>query len=217
VSEIPKRFMRIWLGRAERDPRFDQWWFQLYELHPDWDFRTLRDDDAPVILKGLGLDAIYADCENYAARSDVLRYAALFKRGGIYVDTDVMPLRSFDPLVDDTDQPFAARRSSKSFESAVIGSPAEHPALADLIVAFPDWYRKNEGRAASVRTGPAFLSSVWFGRKDVTHLPARTFYPYNGFGGPKRAERDRMFRERDFPPEMFAAHYSNHQWGGRPK
>jgi hypothetical protein len=108
-------------------------------------------------------------------------------------------------------------RSSKSFESAIIGSPKNHLAIYELINKLPKWFYEHINHSASVQTGPAFISSVLFGRSDVTHLPIKTFYPYNGFMAPKKNEKEYMFKNiKNFPEEMIAAHFSNHKWGGNP-
>jgi hypothetical protein len=129
----------------------------------------------------------------------------------------MMPLKSFDPLVKYTN-PFIGKRSGVSFANGVIGSPAKHIALKELLFTLPKWYSEHVDSAASVQTGPAFVSSVWFGRKDVVHMPIEAFYPYNGFMAPKKEERDLMFKDKkNFPKEMYAAHYGSHNWGGKPK
>jgi hypothetical protein len=76
---------------------------------------------------------------------------------------------------------------------------------------------EHKDRSASVQTGPAFVSAGWFGRPDIEHLPTKTFYPYNGFMAPKRHEKMMIFKNKQFPPEMIAAHFGNHRWGGKPK
>ena len=212
---IPKRFIRIWLGTEPIPQQFEDWWHHFKLLNPGWSFTTLGDSFAELLLP-CEVRRVYDDCDTLAGRSDVLRIMALHEYGGVYVDTDVMPLQPFQGLIADP-RPFAALRSRVSFESAVIGSPARHPATAALLEALPSWYDEHRDRAASVKTGPAFVSSVWFGRDDVRHLPAKTFYPFNGFKAPKREEKDAMFRDRNFPAGMLAAHYSNHRWGGKPK
>ena len=142
---------------------------------------------------------------------------ALYQFGGIYVDTDVMPLRSFD-AVREQGLPFLGRRSKKSFEAAVMGSPKKHPAFRACIEQFPSYYQKHRDRSNAISTGPAFFSHVMFGRPDVLHLPPKTFYPYNGFMAPKRHEKEQMFADKtNFPKQMIAAHFSCHRWGGKPK
>jgi mannosyltransferase OCH1-like enzyme len=212
---IPKRFIRHWIGGSKKIPaKFDQWWDEFKEMHPGWEFVTLR--DYSLITPTKEILPLLANVSTCAGSSDIGRILALYQLGGVYVDTDVMPLKPFDGLLEDP-RPFLAMRSSKSFETAIMGSPKGHPAFADLIEALPKWYYEHEGRSASVQTGPAFVSSVLFGRVDIRHLPPSTFYPYNGFMAPKREEKIKMFSDKsNFPPEMLCAHFSNHRWGGKP-
>lgn len=214
-NTIPKRFIRVWLGPKQIDEMFEDWWSQFKKIHPDYEFVTLTDNHGIKIPKNI--KKIYDNVNSYAGRADVLRYLALDQMGGIYVDTDVMPLKSFDHLLD-SDKPFIGQRSGVSFEIAVIGSPKGHKAWKDVFKVFPEYYENHIDRSASVQTGPAFLSSVWFGRKDITHLPKSTFYPYNGFMAPSRTNKLKIFRaKKSFPENMLAAHFSNSRWGGKPK
>ena len=214
---IPKRFFRVWLGPKELPEMFETWWLLLQEMHEDYEFLTITDCDGIFTPTTAHLLEAYNQAASYAGRSDILRLALLFHIGGVYVDADIMPLKPFDSLITE-DRPFIGMRSSKSFETAVMGSPAGHRATKDLIDAFPDWFDANKHRSCSVATGPAFVSSVWFGRDDIKHLPPKTFYPYNGFGAPKREEKLEMFSDtRNFPDEMICAHFGNHRWGGKPK
>ena len=219
MNSIPKRFIRIWLGNKPILSIFENWWEDFQRIHKDYEFLTFTDKtlkEYGVVIPG-NLELLYNNVSTYAGRSDILRLILLYEYGGIYVDTDIMPLRSFDPLLKDADNPFIAKRSSKSFESAVIGSPKDHEAVLDLMTALPAWFHEHKDRAASVQTGPAFISNFWFGRPDITHLPSKTFYPYNGFKAPRRDEKLKIFSAKDFPDTMYAAHFSNHQWGGKPK
>jgi len=212
---IPKRFIRIWLGSKQIPDLFEKWWDEFKILHPDYEFLTLTDDNHPTIPEHL--KEIYSTVNSYAGRSDILRLVALYEIGGIYIDTDVMPLKTFDKLIE-SEKPFIGQRSKKSFEIAVIGSPKKHEAVQDLLNELPRWFNKHLENSASVQTGPAFVSSVWFGRSDILHLPRTTFYPYNGFMAPNREKKLEIFtNKQDFPSDMIAAHFSNHIWGGKPK
>lgn len=215
---IPKRFIRIWpagCGKSEIPEMFEEWWQMFKDLHPTYEFMTITDyshlnisDDIMFLIERT---------KTCAGIGDILRLISVYEFGGIYVDTDVMPLKSFEPLTNYS-MPFLAKRSSKSFESAIIGSPPKHPAIKDVLDALPNYWKKHHGRYASVQTGPAFVSSVLFGRPDVVHLPIKTFYPYNGWGPPTREEKLKMFSDsKNFPSEMFAAHFSNNSWGNNTK
>lgn len=212
---IPKRIFRIWLGPKPIPDQFEEWWAEFKIVNPGWKLVTYRDADIEAALPA-SLKPCYANATSYSSRADIGRALMLWRDGGIYVDTNVKPLKPFDPLLEDH-RPFAGLRSRKSFEAAVLGSPAGHPASEELIKRFPDWFEKFGPGITSAHTGPQFISEVWFGRRDVRHLPTKTFYPYNGFMAPKRHEKEAIFKKADFPPEMLAAHFSNHIWGGKPK
>ncbi len=209
---IPKRFIRIWLGPNKIPKMFDEWWQGFKDLHPDYEFVTITDNtklDMPDELK-----EIYNDGLTYAGQSDILRIIALYLLGGIYVDTDMMPIKRFDDLLED-DRPFIGLRSSKSFATGVMGGKKGDKAFRELLDNLPKWYYEHQDRSCSVRTGPAFVSEFWFGKNYINHHPINFYYPYNGFGAPKRIERLKMFQDKsNFPDEMYAAHFGNHRWGG---
>ena len=212
---IPKRFIRVWIGGTKPIPElFEQWWDEFKAIHPDYEFLTLRSWDELELTDTMKY--IIDNVSSYAGQSDVARILALQQYGGIYVDTDVKPIKSFDSLIESDDRPFLGKRSKVSFESAIMGSPKGHPAFDELVEKLPEWFELHRDRSASVQTGPAFVSSVLFGRDDIRHLPEKTFYPYNGFGAPKRDEKLKMFENNEFPEEMICAHFSNHRWGGNP-
>ena len=214
MNTIPKRFIRIWLGKNIRPDVADVWWNQFKDLHKNYEFITLTDNHQISIPDKI--KPIYYNAASYAGQSDILRLLALDQIGGIYIDTDMMPLKSFDHLTK-LDQPFIGQRSSVSFATGVIGCPKGHKAINELINFLPVWYKEHQNRSCSVSTGPAFVSKCWFGRRDVSHLPIKTFYPYNGFMQPSLQERLQMFaNKKNFPPEMLAAHFGNHKWGGKP-
>lgn len=235
-NKIPKRFIRIWLGPNKIPDLFEKWWIGFQEIHPDYDFITIVDQKSVLhndwSVSGQGyvdvdtfwkskdtaywhLKSFYEKAKTYAGCSDILRIIALYELGGIYIDTDMMPLKSFDSLLKEN-TPFACKRSSKSFESAVLGGPAKHYMLLSLLEAIPSWYELHKEKVM-IFAG-AFISHVWFGSPNIRHLPIKTFYPYNGFMAPKRHEKEKIFENaNNFPEEMIAAHFSNHIWGGKPK
>lgn len=211
-EKIPKRFIRIWLGEKPIPEKFEEWWQGFKDIHPDYEFITIRDELEFNMSKEL--EDIYWQLPSYSAQSDVIRLLALYKYGGVYLDTDMKPIKSFDPLLAEN-TPFVGLRSTKSFATGVIGSPKNHPMVKLLIDGIPQRFESH--RESSVLLGPPYVSALWFGRKEIRHLPVKTFYLYDGFMAPKRDERDRLMEEGNFPEEMIAVHYGNHGWGGKPK
>tara|TARA_B100001287_G_C22686610_1_gene534228 strand:+ start:4536 stop:5225 length:690 start_codon:yes stop_codon:yes gene_type:complete len=218
MNKIPKRFIRIWIGNKPMPNKFQEWWNDFKKIHPDYHFITLTDKDIGSTIKiPPYLTRVITNVKWKSSVSNILRYCALYQIGGIYVDTDIMPLKSFDEILNKDNRPFLAKRSNKSFENAVIGSPANHIAFKEVLEKLPNYYDKHLNRQSSVQTGPTYISSILFGRKDINHLPMETFYPFNGFMAPKREDKIKMFSNKNnFPNNMICAHFSNHRWGGKP-
>lgn len=68
---------------------------------PDWQFRLWSEDNFDVASAPRYVQEAYA-AKKYAFVSDYVRLWALEREGGVYLDTDVEVLRSFDSLLADT-------------------------------------------------------------------------------------------------------------------
>lgn len=95
---IPKIIHYVWLGNdplpEEMRKCMDSWhrWMPDYQL-VRWSEDSIRDIDSVFIREALGE-------KKWAFASDVVRLYAIYRYGGIYMDTDVMVYRSFDPLLE---------------------------------------------------------------------------------------------------------------------
>ncbi len=123
---------------------------------------------------------IFDSRSNYAERSDILRFEALYRFGGLYVDVDCEALKSFDefhnrylwyagihPL--DT--------NIVQIGSALIGSSAGHPIIKACCAEI-----KNNQHYANVvlRTGPILLTKMFLMSAllpRVAVFPASYFFP----------------------------------------
>ena len=202
---IPKRFIRIWVGSKKIPARHEQWWQEFQEIHPGWKFTTLRDGSEEEFLSDDLLN-IYYDGESGAARSNVLRLGALHELGGVYIDTDVMPVRPLDPLLEDP-RPFIGFATTNSLQNAVIASPPKHPAMKYLLDSLPEWYWNRLGQSQEVfRSGPQFTSAFWMDRIDVRRLEKDVFYPC------RRIAMEKFILCAFSNPKTYAAHYGAATW-----
>lgn len=124
------------------------------KYHPDWIFTFWTDDPSqPVPVKGMKkklLSEIYSDSpiqsyfeesQNWGEKSDLLRYAILFREGGLYIDHDIECLHSFTALHDQcrfyaSIEPFHQSPLYNSYltmSNCLIGSAPNHPILADAL------------------------------------------------------------------------------------
>lgn len=114
-GEIPKKVHWIWLGEKPFPhasiPTMRAW----IDLHPDWEFYFWTDDPekkAPiegVVVRSIAehplcfFEKQFKESSNFGEKSDLWRYEILFFEGGIYVDHDSYPLKSFTDLVEGYD------------------------------------------------------------------------------------------------------------------
>lgn len=179
---IPKILHRIWLDEPV-PPQYDAWWERFRLLHPDWELMSWQDRSELDWLQNQELFDSFDDSRpSYGFRADILRYELLNRFGGVYVDTDVEPLRAFDPLVEADERPFIAWCSEAELDPAIIASPPGHPAvraLVDDLASVHQWKRSGRPLSPPGSTGPRFVTQRWQARDDVRRLPPVTFFPYH--------------------------------------
>lgn len=200
---IPKVFHRIWLGADDGDPipeRFERYWDGFKALHPDYEFVTWSD---PNDLGWLRDREVFDRATTHAGRADVLRYEIMYRYGGIYVDTDVEPLRPFDPLLEDA-RPFAGWENQHLICITVLGSEPQHPAFEAILDYLPAWSARMPGPRPNYQTGPVPFTRVWRGRRDVRLMPREAFYPIGWW------EKDRL--GGPYPEHSYCVHHWNHGW-----
>ena len=98
---IPKILHYCWFGKGEM-PQLVQTCIASWHTHmPNWEFKLWSEDNFDIASAPQYVREAY-ETKKYAFVSDYVRLWALEQEGGVYLDTDVEVLRSFDPLLNDT-------------------------------------------------------------------------------------------------------------------
>lgn len=150
--------------------------------------------------------------------ANYLRICALIEHGGIYLDTDMDVLKSFDPLLDNQCF-FGIQRDDSTVDlvnNAVIGAVPNHPFLNQLRDALDQEFVGYVD--VSCGSGPG-LVSVKLAEKGLDYIPEDTiqiegitiyskdyFYPYKW---------DEEYSEECITPNTYAVHLWDHTWGGK--
>lgn len=175
------------------------WWARFGELHPDWLLRTHRDPLKPAEWPETA--RYWSGCTSGAQLAGLIRLEALWRFGGIYVDQDVEPFRSFEPLLPVS--AFAAWEDERVVPDAVLGAMPAHPAIRECLDRAVRTLRKG-----AWESGPGVTTKVLPGRPDVLLLPPGSFYQVH-YRDPERDSKMRSFDPKA-NPWAFALH---HYWG----
>lgn len=130
---IPKKIHLCWLSGDPYPQKIrkclDSWKRHLpdYEVVL-WDRNRFDMDKVPWVRQAF-------EAKKYAFAADYIRLHALYHEGGIYLDSDVEVLRSFDPLLDFPY--FAGVETSGTIEAAILGAEKG----CDWIKACLDYYQ----------------------------------------------------------------------------
>lgn len=182
-------------------PQAERWWADFEALHPGWELRTHRDplDPADWPLTS----PHWHKAANGAQFADLIRLEALLRWGGIYVDQDVQPFRSLNPLL--PLHAFAAWENERCVPNAVMGAVPGHPAIRTCLDVMltrlpgPTW-----------QAGPGVLTDVLPGRDDVLLLGPESFYGVD-YRSPDRAALMEAFKPAHHPA-AFALHWYAGSW-----
>lgn len=98
---IPKIIHYCWFGRGEMPELVQNCIASWHTYMPDWEYRLWTEDNFDILSAPAYVQEAYA-AKKYAFVSDYVRLWALEREGGLYLDTDVEVLRSFEPLLNDT-------------------------------------------------------------------------------------------------------------------
>ena len=198
VGLIPKILHRT--VPAGTSDQVERWWDHFQQLHPGWEFRTYREPLDPAAWPLTG--DLFDRCANGAQKAGLIRLEALVRFGGVYVDSDCEPFRSFDPLL--SSQAFAAWEDETTIPDAVIGSTPGHDAFVAILA---EARRVIESGGDAWQSGPGLTTKHLQDRSDVLLLPPGAFYPYHYL---QKGERKGV--SKVLTPWAFCAHHWAGSW-----
>ena len=140
---------------------------------------------------------MYAE-KKYAFVADYVRLIALKDYGGVYLDTDMLLVKSLSPLLD---TPLLLGKESDAFISCgMIGAKPAHP--------FIEAMRKEYDAMETPTTNPVIMTRLYktLEPKDATILSPSTFYPFD-------ADTIKEYKGQSLPDAVYGVHLWNYSWG----
>ncbi|CAF4039032.1 unnamed protein product, partial [Adineta steineri] len=167
-----------------------------------WWNKTKNDPEINVTLvKSRLVETIFnKSIDHHAHRGDIMRLEVLIEYGGIYLDTDVLVLRSFAPLLNISDVIMAHQSDDpKTACNAVILAKKNATFLRRLYHSYQSFDSRCWDCHSVKLTGQ--LASIYI--DEVVVLPTDTFFR------PGWDEPDKFFKSNDY---NFTSNYAAHLW-----
>lgn len=150
--EFPRIVHQIWYnfqewGNVQPLPnRYETIRLQWQQLNPQWTFIVWNEKTTQEFLQKTFSGAVYEKFMSYkipVQRADFFRWTALYYFGGCYIDTDCVPLKPLDTLLDrhffkqpKTQGLLVVPLSHWAMNAMILSTP-RHPAVARLISEMP--------------------------------------------------------------------------------
>lgn len=139
---IPKIIHAIWLGNNEMPGDQKQFVEGWKKKMPDWEIKVWGDDDLKDFGKGIPfVDDLKRD-KKYGFISDWYRLYLVYTYGGVYIDTDVEVLKSFDDLL--ASHFFLSYIVDSSLQIAIFGAEKGNKSVLDLLHFLESDYEKTK-------------------------------------------------------------------------
>lgn len=196
---IPRRLHLLWLGDAPLPAYCTDNYARWKQLMPHWEVMLWRDADLALFPDTV--QARVAQARKGAQKADILRAFILTKWGGIYIDADMEPRRSLEPLVQLNEPVVLCHELPLTWEyvsNAMIAAAPSHPLILFLAHYLLTRSTLNTPEV-HMETGPRILGYA------VRHAP-------NASGKPYCMLPSRAFFFNEQTPDAFAVHKQARTW-----
>lgn len=172
---IPKILHYIWFGNNPLTPLAQDCFASWQTAMPDW--QIMRWDELNFDISSAPLYVRQAyEARKYAFVSDYVRLWALEQYGGVYVDTDVKVLKSYEPLLNDT--AFIGLEESKAHlpGTCVMGCEPHCQWVKDMLALYHNIeFVKTDGSLDMTtnvdRMGKCLISKGFVPSRNAQYLP----------------------------------------------
>ena len=119
---IPKIIHYCWYGRGEFSPLVEACIASWKKYCPNYEFKRWDESNSPMETPWIR-DAYKH--KKYAFVADYMRFYALYNEGGIYLDTDMLLIKSLDEFLKDAI--FIGREDAYNASMGIIGAEKQNP------------------------------------------------------------------------------------------
>ena len=217
---IPKIIHYCWFGKGNMPSEFVEFIEGWKNILPDYQIIRWDESNAPLHLGYVSNALVH---KNWANVSNYVRLHALYEFGGIYLDTDIELLKSFDELL--SDSVFVGFQnkdvaSKNCVNNAVLGAEKGSDFIKELMDEIIANYDGNEPAAFS---SPNVTTSVLknrglshYGNQKLGHISIYEedfFYPLSYLDQFKNPNFERDKKNKKYVTHnTFCIHYWDNSW-----
>jgi len=196
---IPKKIHYCWFGGKPLTPMAEECIASWREKMPDYEIVEWNESNFDFSSCEFALKAY--ENKKWAFVSDYCRTWVLYNHGGIYLDTDVKAIKSYNPFLND--KCFIGFEEIDLLEADTIGCEKGHPFMRAVLDSFEKTEFRLDKGIGSVGTMPQRVTRVFlekyrvkrfYDRKivlpDVKVYPTSYFSPIEYLTGKKKITRD---------------------------
>lgn len=160
---IPKVIHYCWFGKGAMSSQAIQYIEGWKTLHPDYQIKCWSEENFDLSIAPIYVQQAYK-CRKYAFVSDYVRLWALYYEGGIYLDTDVEVIKSFDDLL--VLPAFIGFEANKNntVETAVIGSEPKLAWTKELLEYYDTHSFLQKDGTLDMTPNPTIFSNIFESR-----------------------------------------------------
>ncbi len=210
---IPKVIHYCWFGNKSK-PQLIENCRASWEEHLS-NFKLVEWNEKNTDLKHPFVQKAYED-KKYAFVADYVRLKVLYEQGGVYLDTDMLIIKSFDELLNN--QAFIGIESKHYISCGIIGVPSKHPYIKACLdyynkidvnnlnykeIVIPKIFTKIYKEMYGVNNG--ITSKLHF---DLNVYPEEYFYPYPNPPIPTSENAYKKYIQ----PSTYAVHLWHKSW-----
>ena len=198
---IPKTIHYCWFGKGEKNPTIQKCLASWREHLSDYNIVEWNEENFDT-NKYEYTKRSYKD-KKWAFVSDYARLVILREHGGIYLDTDMFVLKSFNDILTSVTTEgkefFIGYEDKIHISAGIIASTPNHKYILDLLRYYD--------RSTVYTPIPKILTEIFnAGSYNIKTFSAIYFYPFT-------AANIKKFNFKNAPPESYAVHMWNYSWG----
>ncbi|MEQ9299447.1 MAG: glycosyltransferase [Cyclobacteriaceae bacterium] len=124
---IPRILHYCWFGTQPVSPTIKNCIASWKRHLPNFEIMLWNEQNSPM---GHPFVQTAYKLEKYAFVSDYVRLWVIYKYGGVYLDTDMLLLKTLDPLLN---EPFIGRQDNYSVNASIMAFPSGHQFILDAM------------------------------------------------------------------------------------